>query len=52
MCTDVPSTASVTQDTWRLQCGSLGEQGTALCTGAVPEGFLGLAGWLELQEQG
>lgn len=22
MCTDVPSTASVTQDTWRLQSGS------------------------------
>lgn len=29
-----------------------GEQGAALCTGAVPAGFLGLEGWLELQEQG
>lgn len=27
-------------------------QGTALCTGGVSAGFLGSAGWLELQEQG
>lgn len=35
-----------------MEASVAGGAGAALCTGAASAGFLGLDGWLELQEQG
>lgn len=52
MCTDVAAQLQAHGGSSVAAPQGQGEQGGALCTGAVPAGLLGLVGGLELQEQG